>query len=83
MDFLVMEYLGGRDAGRAIGEGATPARSRAPVPIQIADALDKAHRQGIVHATEAGQRHAHRARDEASRLRAGEAATGGGRGCRR
>ena len=49
IDFLVMEYLEGDTLGQRLQKGAMPLDQALQVAIQIADALDKAHRQGITH----------------------------------
>jgi Tol biopolymer transport system component len=48
-DFLVMEYLEGETLAARIAAGALPVDEALKVAIQIADALDKAHGQGITH----------------------------------
>ena len=48
-DFLVMEYLEGETLGRRLRKGALPLEQALQIGIEIADALDKAHRQGITH----------------------------------
>ena len=48
-DYLVMEYLEGETLARRLEKGALPLDQALEVAIQIADALDKAHRQGITH----------------------------------
>jgi tRNA A-37 threonylcarbamoyl transferase component Bud32/tetratricopeptide (TPR) repeat protein len=47
--FIVMEYLEGATLGQRIKEGTLPAETLRGFAIQIADALDTAHRAGIVH----------------------------------
>ena len=49
IDFLVMEYLEGDTLARRLEKGALPLEQALKVAIEIADALDKAHRQGITH----------------------------------
>ena len=49
IDFLVMEYLDGETLAQRLEKGALPLDQALTVAIEIADALDKAHRQGIVH----------------------------------
>src|SRR5213080_513987 len=49
IDFLVMEYLEGQTLADRLQRGALPVEEVLEIGIEIADALDKAHRQGIVH----------------------------------
>ena len=49
IDFLVMEYLEGDTLAQRLQKGALPLDQALQVAIEIADPLDKAHRQGIVH----------------------------------
>ncbi len=49
IDFLVMEYLGGDTLAQRLENGALPLDQALTVAIEIAAALDKAHRQGITH----------------------------------
>src|SRR5512132_2080157 len=48
-DYLVMEYLEGETLAARLDKGALPAEQLLRIGIEIADALDKAHRMGIVH----------------------------------
>jgi eukaryotic-like serine/threonine-protein kinase len=48
-DYLVMEYLEGETLARRIEKGALPTAELLRIATEIADALDKAHRQGVVH----------------------------------
>jgi serine/threonine protein kinase len=48
-DFLVMEYLEGETLAARIGRGALPLDEALKVAIAIADALEKAHGQGVTH----------------------------------
>lgn len=48
-DFLVMEHLDGQTLALRLQEGALPLEDALAIGIQIAHALDKAHRAGIVH----------------------------------
>src|SRR5687767_15411674 len=47
--FLVMQYLDGETLASRIKKGALPLADAVQIAIQIADALDRAHRAGIVH----------------------------------
>lgn len=49
VDFLVMEYLEGKTLAQRLERGALPLDEALKVAIPIADALDKAHREGVVH----------------------------------
>jgi Tol biopolymer transport system component len=49
VDFLVMEYLEGETLAQRIVRQPLPLDHYLRIGIQIADALDKAHRKGIVH----------------------------------
>jgi eukaryotic-like serine/threonine-protein kinase len=49
IDFLVMEYLDGETLAARLTKGPVPAADLLVIATQIADALDKAHRQGLVH----------------------------------
>ncbi len=48
-DYLVMEFLEGETLADRLGKGPLPAEQLLRYGIEIADALDKAHRQGFVH----------------------------------
>src|SRR5262245_9757935 len=48
-DFLVMEYLEGETLAARIERGALPLAEALKIAIGIADALDKAHRRGVIH----------------------------------
>jgi serine/threonine-protein kinase len=47
--YLVMEYLEGETLADRIGRGALPLDQVLKYAIEIADALDKAHRRGVTH----------------------------------
>ncbi len=47
--YLVMEHLVGETLEARLGKGPLPLKQTLEYAIQIADALDKAHRQGVVH----------------------------------
>src|SRR4029453_10826909 len=48
-DFLVMEYLEGETLAARLSRGRLPLAETLRYGIEVADALHKAHRQGIVH----------------------------------
>jgi len=48
-NFLVMEYLEGDTLAQRLKKGAVPLEQVLEIAVEIADALDKAHRQGITH----------------------------------
>jgi eukaryotic-like serine/threonine-protein kinase len=48
-EFLVMEYLEGETLAARLQKGAMPLDAVLKIGVQVAGALDKAHRQGIVH----------------------------------
>jgi serine/threonine protein kinase/Tol biopolymer transport system component len=48
-DYLVLEYLEGETLGDRLERGALPLEQALRLGAEIADALDKAHRAGIVH----------------------------------
>ncbi|MEE9235038.1 MAG: protein kinase [Candidatus Acidoferrales bacterium] len=47
--FLVMEYLEGETLAARVEKGPLPTEQVLRAGIEIADALDKAHRQGVIH----------------------------------
>jgi eukaryotic-like serine/threonine-protein kinase len=47
--FLVMEYLEGRTLAEALKKGPLPLAQALQLAVEIADALDQAHRRGITH----------------------------------
>lgn len=49
IDYLVMEFLEGETLSARLIRGALPGPELLTIAIQVADALDKAHRQGLVH----------------------------------
>ena len=49
VDFLVMEYLEGETLAERIGRKALTTDEALKIGIEIADALDRAHRSGVVH----------------------------------
>src|SRR3984893_11904993 len=48
-DFLVMEYLEGETLAQRLARGPLPLDQVLQYAIEIADALDKAHRKGVTH----------------------------------
>ena len=49
IDFLVMEYLEGETLAHRLLKGPLPLEQVLQYAIEIADALDKAHRKGVTH----------------------------------
>ena len=49
IDYLVMEHLEGDNLAETLSSGPLPLQQALAIGAQIADALDKAHRQGVVH----------------------------------
>jgi eukaryotic-like serine/threonine-protein kinase len=49
VDYLVMEYLEGETLADRLGKGALPIDQALRIAVEIAGALDTAHRSGIVH----------------------------------
>ena len=49
LQYLVMEFLEGETLSERIKRGAIPIKEFLEISIQVADALDKAHRQGLIH----------------------------------
>ena len=49
IDYLVMEYLEGETLAQRLLKGPLPIQQVLQYAIEIADALDKAHRKGITH----------------------------------
>jgi serine/threonine protein kinase len=49
VDYLVMEYIEGETLEQRLSKGPLPPAQALTYGIQIADALDKAHRHGTVH----------------------------------
>ena len=49
IDFLVMEYIEGETLAQRLAKGPLPLQQVLQYAIEIADALDKAHRKGITH----------------------------------
>jgi Tol biopolymer transport system component len=48
-DYLVMEYLEGETLADRLGKGALPIEQSLRIGVEIAGALDAAHRSGIIH----------------------------------
>ncbi len=49
VDYLVMEFLEGETLSGRLAKGALPPDQALRIAVEIADALDKAHRSGVVH----------------------------------
>src|SRR5205809_6157855 len=49
VDFLVMEYLEGETLADRLRKGPFAPEQFARTAVEIADALDRAHRQGVIH----------------------------------
>jgi eukaryotic-like serine/threonine-protein kinase len=49
IDYLVMEYLEGETLAQRLNKGSLPMQQVLQYAIEIADALDKAHRKGVTH----------------------------------
>jgi len=49
VDFLVMECIEGESLAQRLAKGPLPAEQALKIGTEIADALDKAHRSGVVH----------------------------------
>ena len=49
VDFLVMEYLDGETLAKRLARGPLPLEQMLRYAVQIADALDSAHRNGVLH----------------------------------
>jgi serine/threonine-protein kinase len=49
IDFLVMEHLEGETLAARVAKGPLPAHNGVDYALQIASALDRAHRSGIIH----------------------------------
>jgi eukaryotic-like serine/threonine-protein kinase len=49
IDFLVMEYVDGETLSARLAKGPLSLEQVLQYAIEIADALDKAHRKGITH----------------------------------
>jgi serine/threonine protein kinase len=47
--FLAMEWLEGEDLGRRLSRGSIPLRDALTLTLRVAEALDAAHRRGVVH----------------------------------
>ena len=48
-NYLVLEFLEGETLADRLARGAAPLTEALTIAIAIADALDKAHRQGVIH----------------------------------
>jgi eukaryotic-like serine/threonine-protein kinase len=49
IDFIVMEYLEGQTLDDRLSTGPPPLQQALKIDVEIADALDKAHHEGILH----------------------------------
>src|SRR5262245_30188938 len=49
IDFLVMEYLEGETLAKRLKKGPLPIEQLLKIAIEIATALDQAHRKGVIH----------------------------------
>ncbi len=49
IDYLVMEYLQGESLAERLAKGPLPPDQVLSIAIEVADALEKAHRAGVVH----------------------------------
>jgi eukaryotic-like serine/threonine-protein kinase len=49
IDFLVIEYLEGETLAQRLARGALPSSDALRCAVEMADALDKAHRKGVIH----------------------------------
>jgi TolB-like protein/tRNA A-37 threonylcarbamoyl transferase component Bud32 len=49
IDYLVMEFIEGETLADALARGPLPMQQAVRYGAEVADALDKAHRQGVVH----------------------------------
>ena len=49
VDFLVLEYLEGETLSQRLARGPLPLAEALQYAVEIADALDKAHRAGVTH----------------------------------
>ena len=49
IDFLVMEHVEGETLQQRLGRGPLSEADATPIAIQIAEALEEAHEQGVVH----------------------------------
>jgi len=49
LDYLVMECIEGETVAKRLEKGALPLEQVLKYGTQIADALDKAHRSGVLH----------------------------------
>lgn len=49
VDYLVLEYMEGESLAQKLDRGALPIEQVIAYGIQIADALERAHRQGVIH----------------------------------
>ena len=52
VDYIVMEYVPGESLAQTLSRGTLPERQVVSVSLQIAEALEEAHEQGVVHKAE-------------------------------
>ena len=76
-----MELVEGEDLSQRIARGAIPLDEALPIAKQIAEALEAAHEQGIIHRDSEAREHQGAAgrHGEGARLRPGEGDGAGGR----
>ena len=78
IDYLVMEYLEGETLAQRLLKGSLPLDQVLQYAIEIADALDKAHRKGVTHRDlKPGNIMLTKSGDEAAGFWLGEIAAGG------
>jgi eukaryotic-like serine/threonine-protein kinase len=49
VDFIVMELVAGQSLAAKVREGALPVREATSIALQVAEALEEAHEQGVIH----------------------------------
>ena len=75
VDYIVMECVPGESLAAKLRSGPLTVKEATSITMQIAEALEEAHEQGVIHrAPEAGERHGHaEGTGGGRRLRSGEA----------